>query len=728
MADVEHKRRERRSSLCLEKLESRLMLNATVPDAFEPNDSLADAVQLGEVEGVVARYGLSLHEEAGGANPDYFEFTTTQAGSPEDSLFVGFNGQNANLDIELYDSSGTPVASATSTMPLTESLSLSTLPADTYTAKIYSAGGTPARYRLSIQTQAPQPQLIDSDTVNGALVSIYDADPGNGVSAPDIAWSPADYEPGTTDVLVNGATGAALLLGDGTDTRDLGVIVEGASIPIRVIDQRTNPTPLGFVASTGPIAAVQTGADMIGGNLNGLTTQGGQALAADLDDDGFTQDATGVASFGRIGSVVVRGDLKGDVIAAGDVGRVFVLGGNLEADVFSGSQSARGNIGKVMVRARFDRGSQQWSGGNLDGRLGADGRIGHVFTYRGDLKTIVLNTDRVRMARAVHGDVRADIIVDSLDHLMAVGGDLTGIFSTQKDIGRAMAIATGGEGGTVAADIVSSGRLRMIRAVGGDVEGSVRTSSDLNSLQAVRGDIGAAVDVGGNLRHMKSVGGDISGNVQVQGHARFVQAVRGSIVDGQSDGRGMHLGAAGVVGAVGWGAGQGSIAAPLEIDGNARVVRAIGGSVLAPVNIGGRANLILANGGASGGHIREEVSVSTGLRALIAGGDLLGDVTLSSGRLNRVLVRGDMVQSTLDAATGDIGPIDVLGNMENSTITARSLRRIVVRGEISEDGTDGDTDEVHATTGRFFAADRTWRGWIEDATGHDFSGVHAYVS
>ena len=41
-----------------------------------------------------------------------------------------------------------------------------------------------------------------------------------------------------------------------------------------------------------------------------------------------------------------------------------------------------------------------------------------------------------------------------------------------------------------------------------------------------------------------------------------------------------------------------------------------------------------------------------------------------------------------------------LGSFTNSSVQADSLSVAYVRGTISEDGTEGDTDEIHAREGR----------------------------
>ena len=135
---------------------------------------------------------------------------------------------------------------------------------------------------------------------------------------------------------------------------------------------------------------------------------------------------------------------------------------------------------------------------------------------------------------------------------------------------------------------------------------------------------------------------------------------------------------------------------------------------------------------------------------LLATGDLSGDVTVT-GNLGRVVVRGDVLGSTIDvghsvfdpggwgllSVLGDVnnasievedlfGKVNVGGDFSNSTIQAGALRRVVVGGRITGDPGDG-ADQIHADRGRFFARDETWGGWIDAGHDHWFDDVRVWV-
>jgi len=229
--------------------------------------------------------------------------------------------------------------------------------------------------------------LLDSRLVDGALISFYDVDPLHDLSEPVIAWSRGQFARGVTDVLVNpgrigdGIINSITLYGDGTETADLGVVVEHNVALNTFVDRRTATPPLGFLASQGRVGSVRVRAGIEGANLNGFTTEGGQELADDLDGDGESSDLTGFFGLGPLGRLVVRGDVDGDVIVAGNLKTLQVTGGNLNGDVFV----PYGSIGRITVRALYDRATGDWIGGNATGDIRAgqnlSGRYNFVSFY-----------------------------------------------------------------------------------------------------------------------------------------------------------------------------------------------------------------------------------------------------------------------------------------------------------------------------------------------------------
>jgi len=130
--------------------------------------------------------------------------------------------------------------------------------------------------------------VLATHTYNdGVVVRLYDIDPGNGVPSSDIvAWSWGEFGWGRTDVVVDaGFLGDQLinlimLFGDGTDTADLGIEVTGNAGLASLIDARTNPQPLGFLASDGYVGTVSLGA-----GITGAVLDSGQSPTAIFSDD-----------------------------------------------------------------------------------------------------------------------------------------------------------------------------------------------------------------------------------------------------------------------------------------------------------------------------------------------------------------------------------------------------------------------------------------------------------
>jgi len=88
---------------------------------------------------------------------------------------------------------------------------------------------------------------------------------------------------------------------------------------------------------------------------------------------------------------------------------------------------------------------------------------------------------------------------------------------------------------------------------------------------------------------------------------------------------------------------------------------------------------------------------------------------------------GGSVTNPYFETDGLLSSLFAQGDFTNSVILAGSLSVVYVGGPISEDGTDGDTDEIHGDEGRFFMRDETWAGWVDRDHDHWFDNVRAWV-
>lgn len=542
--------------------------------------------------------------------------------------------------------------------------------------------------------------LIESRELFGnTTVTFYDVDTTNGISDPDIAWGWGEFQRGVTDIVVDDRlTGVKRFagirfFGDGAQTRDIGVAVDGRNGISNFLDQRpmrASAPPLAFLAVQGEVGRVSLPNGVTGSILGGLSTPGGWTLPRDLDDDGATADRTAVYA-GSLNAAILNTTAGGDVVSSWDLGFV------------------RSNVAMQGAAA------------------------GH------DLGTVV-----------ALGDIAGPVIAGrNVGAVRALGGDITGGVTAGGNLNAAVAVTSGGTGGAVTGDVSVGGDMGVLVATNGDVSGNVNVSGNASSIRAVNGSIsdgdsdGNTVSVGGNLAALIAFGpgggdGDVEGLVDVGGSLNAVRAVGGDIGALQV---GTDLGVAVAVNR----AGEGGSIGAVNVGRNAGAVRAVGGNLTDTVDVDGRLNAAVAVSASPGGNISGDLSAGGGLGAILATGDLTGDVSVSGGHLGRVTVRGNMSGSALEATdrlaalfvggrledsvlrVGDVfGAAAVVGDFHNSSIDADRLGRVVVRGQIAEDPADGE-DVIRARNGRFFARDLDDVAMVAPGEDALFDGLRAFV-
>lgn len=119
---------------------------AALPDdAYEDNDSFAQASNLGTLTAPTTVSGLALADSA-----DWFRFTTTAAGTSASSVAIAFQQTQGNLALQLYNSNGQLVSSANGTGN-SETISLNTLAAGTWYVRVTgTSGATNPNYSLTV--------------------------------------------------------------------------------------------------------------------------------------------------------------------------------------------------------------------------------------------------------------------------------------------------------------------------------------------------------------------------------------------------------------------------------------------------------------------------------------------------------------------------------------------------------------------------------------------------
>jgi len=331
--------------------------------------------------------------------------------------------------------------------------------------------------------------LVDSRQVDGATITFYDVDASNGIINPNvIAWTAAQFNPATKAIFVNagrigdGVIDLILLLGNGSKTADLGVMIQGNTKLGSLVDARTNARDLGFVVSDGPVGSVSLQAGIIG---------------AHLADYGEPDELLSVYSGGALQSLVAKGDVGGDVIVGGNLGLLQILGGDLNGDVtLTGSK-----LGTVMAIAIAGQ------GGNIAGDIVAEDGVSAVMAIGG----------------GISGSIQA--WAGGVGTVIATDGPITSpVIHGRNGVNLVQAIKGG-----VLSSITSGAGIGSIMAIGGDIDlrsgRSITADSTVNAIMAINGSIlgdgGASPDIyvdDGNLRTLMAIGGRIENlSVQVNG-------------------------------------------------------------------------------------------------------------------------------------------------------------------------------------------------------------------
>ena len=362
---------------------------------------------------------------------------------------------------------------------------------------------------------------------DGVIVSIYDIDPSDGVSDPVVAWYLPQFRRGHTDILVNpGRIGdrvlnSIALYGDGLETADLGFAVKANAGLIGFLDRRTGSPSLGFLVSEGPVGVVNLKAGITGANINGgFPMEGCNWLPPDIDRDGDTDDLTAFYSEGHLRSFVARGDVDGDIVPGGNLNALLIFGGDMNGDVVL----AGSDLGRVIVRAKYDRAAGDWVGGNVAENIQSADNIGAVVAIGGNI------TGNVESTRGAIGLIQASALWDRDDRRW-VGGAVSGDVEAGAGL-RRLFVA-----GNLTGDITVA-RYGYLGNV--TVRGSILGSSiDLRSADfwtlSVMGDVdNAAILVDGLFRNVR-IGGDFYNSNVYAGELRRVW-VGGLIYEDGTDG------------------------------------------------------------------------------------------------------------------------------------------------------------------------------------------------
>ena len=136
----------------------------TTDDAYENNDTRATASNLGTLTATRTVSALVMADAA-----DWFRFTTSATGTSSNTVSLSFLNSQGNLQLALYNSSGSLIASSTGTGN-SESVSLSGLAAGTYYVNVYGANGTTnPNYSLTV---TPPTTTTTTPTSSGFQITL----------------------------------------------------------------------------------------------------------------------------------------------------------------------------------------------------------------------------------------------------------------------------------------------------------------------------------------------------------------------------------------------------------------------------------------------------------------------------------------------------------------------------------------------------------------------------
>jgi len=579
-----------------------------------------------------------------------------------------------------------------------------------YTATLLDAAGneSDASEPLEVQITSMWP-LGYHEYADGVVVTLYDVNEANGLSDPVVAWSRAEYERGVTDVLVNpgrigdGLIASVELYGNGAETGDLGIMVENGNGLAKYVDRRTGTPPLAFLVAEGGLRKADFTKGLAGMDLNGFTSEGGLAVPEDIDGDGDTDDVTGLWVAGDAGRLRVTPDVTGEIVIDGDLARLDSRG-ELVANVSVG--------GDLAYLKAVNKG-----GTAITGDIDVAGHVGKLYTV-GDVAGNVSAGDGLGRMQ-VASDLLGDLTVEGDLGRLTVKGDVRGTVTT---------LASATEAGDVGKIEVKGGRI--VDSDGDPGTPAINVAGDVArfKVSGYRGGepnvIVGDVAVRGLLKNFYVTGGDFDGALTAGAMDKVVyNTTNGVISDIRTvtrDGQDGHLaslkvrgGIAGRVKALGW---IGSIDSRGDVTGQI-IARQGLDSLSIRSTLSGTVEVTHGDLG--------RVTVKNKGGVAIDG----ASINVARGGLGRLALAGDVLNADISVLSGDLGDVNVRGDFTQSSIQAQTLSRVRVSGHVS--GTDGD-DVIQALYGKcqfeVTQGDARRAEDISQKHNHaDFDGVDAYV-
>lgn len=144
----------------------------------------------------------------------------------------------------------------------------------------------------------------------------------------------------------------SITIREGASVGRLAIEISGATSVRMLRDLRAGSNDLAFIVSSAHIAQIDLRGSVLGLDINDVVLPGGTQLADDIDGDGELDDAVAIyIPSGFMDTLRVRGDLSGDVIAAGGARSLRVDGQVKTTEFRLGSDAAPEG---TFVTARFN--------------------------------------------------------------------------------------------------------------------------------------------------------------------------------------------------------------------------------------------------------------------------------------------------------------------------------------------------------------------------------------
>ena len=565
---------------------------------------------------------------------------------------------------------------------------------------------------------------------DGTRITLYDADPTDGVTVPDVAWDRPEYVAGVTDVYVvpgpvDDTVSGIYLLGNGADTDDIGIVVENNDLLQIFRDNRTAAAgPIAYLASEGGLGTAVFMRGLAGANLNGVVFEGGWTLPADLDNDGDTTDLTGLLVGDDTYAIYYVGGTPADTVIDGDL-YYLASSGNVAGDLRIDGSLAIANI--VNVRGVAVGGDVSIPGGvtsfTANGAVTGDMTIGggnliHILgvttgdlTVTDDIRAIVFKADVISTIK-----IDGDVIFFWLYNGRLIDGDgdpNTWALDVTGDMNCFKAWGHGGSDPCVQGNVHVGGDIPNSFIVFGDMSGRVVVDGSAAAIYVFGGrlldgdsdpltpifDIGQNVDL---IKIFGYTGPDtdvIQGDIDVDGHLQTFYVDGGNFngtLEGGSIATALYNTPGGVTNPVVTTGGNGT-------NGGLNLLRSFRGLISGDVSTFGNIGRIWGDEG-----ISSTIDCGGWLRSIFSFGSVTGDVNVAGSGLNQIAVNnptgnaldganfnvpngglgtvstiGDVVDTNFNAG-GGIQEALINGNFTNSLFEGATPNGAVVLGEINE--------------------------------------------